>query len=369
MSASSARLLIFSILWACLVSGVKAQDNPNNAVPILGDLNDPGLQRAAEHGLIQIVNTQYIEGVTVTLTHAFADANRIVLWYTIEGIELPEGNVKGRFVEPALLRPDGSLFGTGAMSGGVTPLDLQNAPGDYLVTFDHAEDYPSDGFYHLLFRLQIGGTVWVLPDGFVPQPGPLPDVYRIDVTPVGPFEFDLVLPASSPIELSPNQRIESNNISMSLQSLRIAASQTNILLCYSLPDERDWQPEIIVSIDGVEGVSAGGSLLLQPGFSESEPCYDLKSPVFYQASSRHMTITVDKLRVGPSEWTPEITTRAQDRLHQQGIEVEFYFGANGAGYDVIQAPEEMDNADVGLAIYDALSEFYEGPWVFEIDLP
>jgi hypothetical protein len=368
MNAALKGLLVASFLL-CLISRLVAQGSSDNGQHILGNLNDPGLEGAAEHGLIQDMNTQSVEGVTVTLTHAFADANRVALWYTIQGVELPKGNAKGVFIEPALLKPDGSWFGTGAMSGGVTPLDPQNAPNDYFVTFDHEEDYPSDGFYHVVFRLQIGGTIWVLPEGFAPPPGPLPDQYRVELPTAGPFEFALVLRASSPIMLQPNQTVEANGVSVTLQSLRIATSQTNINLCYTLPDERDWEPDIRVSIDGASGLTVGGNLSGKPYRVQNKRCMDLKSLLFYAPASHHMTITVDKLRVGVSEWTPAITARAEERLRQQGIEVEFYSGANGAGYNVVRVPEGMNEAEVGLRVSDALSEFYEGPWVFEVDLP
>jgi hypothetical protein len=362
-------LLSLCLLLLCLTGGLQAQDNAANEQPILANLNDPGLQGAAEHGLIRDINTQVIQGVTVTLTHVFADANRIALWYTIQGIELPKGHAKGIFIQPVLLKADGSWFGTGAMSGGVTPLDPQNAPDDYFVIFDHEENYPSDGFYHLIFQLQIGGTIWVLPDDFVPTPGPLPDQYRVEIPSVGPFEFALSLPASNPVILQPNQTVEANGVSMTLQTLRIATSQTNISLCYDLPDERDWQPDIEVSIDGESGVTVAGNLTGKPHRVQNQSCFQLKSLLFYESASHHMTIRIDKLRTAPSEWTVDTTARAKDRLRQQGIEVEFYFTGNGAGYNVLHVPEGMDDPQISRAVTDALSEFYDGPWVFEVDLP
>jgi len=36
---------------------------------------------------------------------------------------------------------------------------------------------------------------------------------------------------------------------------------------------------------------------------------------------------------------------------------------------VVHVPEGMDDTQISLAVADALSEFYDGPWVFDIDLP
>jgi hypothetical protein len=169
-----------------------------------------------------------------------------------------------------------------------------------------------------------------------------------------------------------NQIQTANGVAMTLQSMSITPSTTQLDLCYTLPPGAyDWWPHIEITIDGQSGLPLGGSDL--PGKTDTsgftERCLDLTFSTPFTRDAKQLVVTVDRLQVSPNEVLPdEVIQRANKRLAAQGIEVTFTFGDHGMG-DIIRKPDGMEDTDVGRVVYDALSEQYTGPWNFVVELP
>ncbi|MCB9458454.1 MAG: DUF4179 domain-containing protein [Anaerolineaceae bacterium] len=340
---------------------------------IFQTLTDPGLEAVIEQGLVQEINQeQTINGVTVKVSRAYMDTNRVAIWYSISGGEdlLPE-NGSMYPLSTTMLRQTGSedLFTMGGMftQAGLDP------DSDSLVVFDHDVQRPESGIYSLDFVVEIGGsmqTMLIIPPDQTPTPGPVPDEFIHSIPYVGEFIFSLELKASEPIILEPDMTITQNDIDITLQEVLIAPSQTEIVLCFELPDGRDWQPNTRIMIDGREGLPSGYGLIQLPSPEMVERCTKISFMVAYLAEDETMTITVDRLQTSiPDVYTPELFATASERLAEQGIVVTFELGEHGMRYEVIESPEGLGESEVGMAVFDALREHYAGLWEFTISLP
>lgn len=338
---------------------------------------DPGLEGAVEQGLVQEIDRSIsMDGITVTVQQAFADSNRIAIWWTLEDYPFPEeGELFGLSMYTSLLNMDGSMFSTDAMSNssadGVN--QAENGTLESLTTFDHNAQIPENGVLDVIFSLNINGQdVYLLPDDFDWNTlrGPLPEEYAYEAPSAGLFEFDLALNVSEPILLEPALTMTSNGIDLTLESVEIAPSQTNILLCFELPDPRDWQPRATLTINDTAGLLSGfrinGNL---PAPDDVERCFDMSFLASYHPDAKEIRIVVDGLQTSVPAMTPEVLERARERLLEDNIEVEFSLDNRGMTYEIVSAPDDMTEADTGLVIFDAMRDDYDGKWEFTLPLP
>lgn len=336
--------------------------------------SDPGLEGVEAQGLVQVIDeSETIEGVTVTVEKAYADANRVAIWYTIEAIPLPEGNVHGSYINMGVHHPaDRAWFGTGAMGGRSEKLDDGTFAG--LVTFDHHEAVPESSVYEIIFKVEIGGEnawVYVYPSDEILEGQPQEE-YRYEMPYVGPFEFPLALNVSHPVELTPDETQISNDVPMTLQRIRITPSQTVVQVCYTKPDQRDWQPNMTVMIDGVEGllssygIIGGKTALATPDLNR---CFEMTFLLEYAPDSELIVITIDGLMTSAPEPSPDVLAIAEARLEAEGIVIDFIVENQGMRWEIIDAPDDMTESEIGMAVWDAMKEHYAGEWRFEIALP
>lgn len=330
---------------------------------------DPGLDGVESQGLVQEINTiMIIDDVTVTVERAYADENRIAIWYRVDGLNLPEGKAIGSFFDVRLNTLDGQWFGNGGMSM------MPSTDGvSHIVTFEHSEPIPEDGTYDMTFIVDLGNTpVYVIPDDAVLGQGPIPDEYLYTPEQQGIFEFDLELIAHEAQHLSVGDSVESNGVTFTLESLQIAPSETQIVVCYDLPTASDWQPNMMITLDGVEGLLSGYALAnfdkaSSTGF-ESPRCIEMSYLLAYTPDSRELVITIQDLVTSAPEPTPEGLELARQRLEEQGIIVQFNLGDHGMGYDLLDYPDDMTQDAAHYAVYDAQRERYTGLWEFIVDL-
>lgn len=360
--------LVAILLMLLLMSGIIAY------AAIRALQGDPGLEGAESQGLVQVIDeSQTIEGVTVTVEKAYMDANRIAVWYTIADLVLPEGEVHGNYINLGVHHPaDLSRLNTGATSGVVDTLEDGSFSG--LITIDHQEPVPENGIYEIVFRVEIGGEnawVYVFPPG-EPFQGPPPEEYRYEMPYVGPFDFTLALNASEPVELTPDETQVSNDVPMTLKLLRITPSQTVVQVCYTMPNAQDWQPNMTVMIDDEEGLPAGYSVMggkaaLAPDILDR--CVEMNFLVAYAPDSERITILIDRLHTSVPEPSPDVLAMTKTRLAEIGIVIEFIMENHGMRWEIIDAPDDMTETEVGDAVWEAMRERYEGEWRFEITLP
>jgi hypothetical protein len=319
-----------------------------------GPSDDPGLEHVREAGLLQPLHlTETHDGVTVTLTEGYADANRIALWLTIETGEQP---AVVWTLDPILGYANGD-----ALNVGFTMAPLEESDSgmwQMLINFDPVSPLPDDQPIDLRLTLKAGGrTVPVVPEGATLEPGSIPPQYLVDVPPIAPFVFTFRLNVQEALTLG-----------MTLEQVTLAPSQIALRLCFDLPDGGDWQPQVQVRVDGAAGMLAGYRLIERPHPSDTRRCADYEMMVGYTPESKTLEVSIDRLQTSESI-SPESLARAQERLAAQGIALEFEAGRGHFSWKILSAPEGMSEQAINEHVSAALSEQYEGPWSFIVTLP
>jgi hypothetical protein len=163
-----------------------------------------------------------------------------------------------------------------------------------------------------------------------------------------------------------------NDIEMTLQSLRIAPSQTRVSMCFDMPSAKDWQPDPSLMIDDQAGqLVSMGTQNAKNGFTLDSPqrCMTIDFVVPYNERSKQLTFEVAQLKTSAPEPRQRCSIRRPGVWPNRASRWKFHLGDHGMGWDVISAPKGLSDEEVGMMIWDSMSEMYAGPWRFEVDLP
>jgi len=230
----------------------------------------PGWQHVEEAHLAQEVNlSQTLDGVTVTLERVYADANEIVIGYTIKG---PNGQ-RYHAYHLTLTDAAGAVFpgtvGYG-MSGQSDILEASLPPGEgsYVLAFDAAAvtGAPKELDLRLVMELEklvlppdapspsptLAGSPAEPPESMVVvlEPLPTPDERAI----VGPFAFDFSVPFIPGRVAEVNQTVEAAGVAMRLERVVVTPSETRAYLRFDSPGgaETRWAPIVMLKAPGDE---------------------------------------------------------------------------------------------------------------------
>ena len=234
--------------------------------PVVGRLfeQETGLSRVQQAGLSQEIDLrQTVDGVTVILERGYADANRIVLGYTIQSSD-------GRRYDPAsmvLSGSSGTVFtptvGMGAIGqDDVLEISLPPGEGGYIFSFDATglPEAPST----LDLNLEVELREFIVPANTPGQPvaqdkaaaqpagaavaeaGPA----RSGAV-VGPFVFDFRLPFLPGYTVDVGQTATAAGVTLELKRVVVTPSETRALLCIEAPGD-GWESWAVVATLGTE---------------------------------------------------------------------------------------------------------------------
>jgi hypothetical protein len=273
--------------------------------------SDPGAQQAALADLGRPFDlARSADGFTVTLRWAYADANRVIVGYTVAG---PEGR--------HFLRLDAMLAGQNDLrptitdaQGRVLPMESGVLPGLYpqdvgqLTSFDAAALVGQSG--EVALRL-------TLPElRVVEQIDPQAPARQFTV--LGPFAFDFVVPFQAGRVATPRQTITANGSALTLERVVVTPSETRLYL--SGPMLAQWAarggvpsdgPKVFLHAPGVKVLGLGSHRMGEPGWLE-QPQGDevvVHYPVALVEQREDWTVEVrprlpdDPLAPGGSPWT------------------------------------------------------------------
>ena len=235
--------------------------------PAVGRLfqQESGLQHIEQAGLVQELDlSQTVDEVTVTLERAYADANRIVVGFTIKG---PTGQ---RYEARHLTLTDasGAVF-PGTVGYGVSgqsdilKVSLPPGEGAHVLAFDAAAviGVPKE----LDLRLVMEAEELVLPldaPGLSPtssdSPAEPPESMVVELQPmpegatVGPFTFDFSVPFIPGHAIEVQHTVEAAGVAVRLERIVVTPSETRAFLCFDPPDGdgKEWIP--IVTLDAAD---------------------------------------------------------------------------------------------------------------------
>lgn len=375
----SLSLLIVGVLMFVVTTAVFAI--------VSSQIGDPGLEGARANNLITDVNqTQTIDDVTVTLEWAYADAQRIAFGYSITA---PEENI---FYNTSDLRlyDDANSFvadgGGGGGGGGGVGRESQYVTS-YNITF--ADDAPEELALHIdltLNPMQMeadisgfgggssgGGGGGSTEGGMVlsgtPEVMPETGSGMTSLPSVGPFQFAFTLPHYPAVEVTAEQTVESNDVTLTLKSVSVVPSMTTAELCYTLPDGRDWSPVLTLHAGEVDSLVSGWGLNALPTSEDRERCvtYEFYAPYDYTPTT--FTFAASELRTSAS-YTPERAEQFQQMLAEQGVDVTITLAnGEGFGYEITKQPDGDVGQLIQTAMETAFSDHYAGDWTFTVEIP
>jgi len=295
--------------------------------PAIGRLfqQEPGLKSVDEARLVQeFALSQTIDGVTVTLTRAYADANRIIIGFTIQDTE-PSRRPSRRYEAHPLVLTDATgavfpqTFGLG-VTGQSDLFDVSLPPGEgaYVLAFDAAAVTGTPEELHLqlvmgLEELAINPSALNQPPAsteeallslnVAPEPPSLeqpapgePIVEVLEPLPkgdiLGPFTFEFSVPFLSGQTVEVQQTVEANGIAIRLERVVVTPSETRATLCFQPPEgKKAW---LLLTEDGGQDILSPIADIADQG-TGGEECHRLTYPGELASQGGMTTLSVTEL--------------------------------------------------------------------------
>lgn len=225
-------------------------------VPILSRAfgRDPGLQPILQANLGKEVNhSQTVDGFTVSIQRVYADANRVVIGYTVSG---PPGRTFTNFFldKPRLVAANGAILPYRAR----TDAGTDSGTGGYVMWYDAADiaGNPKE----LDLRLEIPGIQAIQPTHL--SPTPQPPAPQPPVRLPGPFEFRFTVPFIPGRVAEVNQTVTAGGIPVTLERVVVTPTETRAFLRFPPPKEipfEHWGPAAEIAVDGWDSREQGGA--------------------------------------------------------------------------------------------------------------
>jgi hypothetical protein len=211
---------VFLVLALCLALGAGAWA----VSPIVDRLFrvDPGLNHVGQAGLGQdLALSQMVDGVTVTLERAYADANRIAIGLTVRGscvLGYDLAHVALSDVRDRTL-PLSTGMGVKGQSD-VLQLELPSGEGAHVLSFDASALQGAPSALDLRLVVEVARSPVLLNKHVI-----------------GPFIFDFSLPFNPGQVVDVQQRVTTASVDVELRQVVVTPSETRVLLCLGVPGE------------------------------------------------------------------------------------------------------------------------------------
>lgn len=336
--------------------------------------------------------------VTVTLDWAFADAKRVAVGYTINGLpDVPDATtLKGI----NYISDDHGQAIAGMIGGSSTIERIAGQPGVLRGSRSVILQEPlSEKEGHFQFKMTLGGSEdtdiiaqFPFPTDATPYPPgvfppPLPDHV------IGAFTFDFTVPVYPMMSLTSDQKVSANGLEMTLQKVDITPSYAEVTLCYQKPSSKDWMIggantlptlefggttapmrsyQLLVDTDG--GYTGKGLMPTDLPKIGSVRCVKIDFFLGHSNQAGTATLTIPEMTQSVPEVIPDDEIRAaQEKLKAQGIEMDYSTsasssGGGGGGPLFKTLPNGMTQQEAYQRYLEALGYIQSGPWVFSFDV-
>ncbi len=342
--------------------------------------------------------------VSIELDWAYLDETRLDFGFHLHGLSyMPEANVLDG--EVMIITASGDILDR--RWGGYGTLDWSDDESGTIVGYwhiDYPDRHPSAEDLPLTVQITIDGRPrfedsmsigrFVQPQ-IAAAPGPYAGEIIIPQQLIGTFAFDLELPVypMETRELAETSKV--NNIRMRMIGIESTPAGSDITLCYQKPSSADWTfpyGEKTVDLKSETDSAAFSAYEVvydqdfgaayndtaeKPEFplvpEEGERCVRLHFDLGKTASPQKMSLTIPQLRQSPPDMIPQEELDAiRKPLKELGIEfvqiLSTTGGGGGGGFE-ITAPEGMNDIEAYEEVQRLLGYTYDGPWVFEFELP
>jgi len=311
----------------------------------------PGWRHIEEARLAQELNlSQTLDGVTVTLERVYADANQIIIGYTVKGPTDQNLHVG----QTSLTDEQGRIF-PGMAGAGVTGasdiLGVQLPPGEgaHVMAFDASAVEGTPERLHLHFTVHLVKLVPVEQSPVPPTiPLPEPSEPGVIIAPAqtlgeevvsGPFTFDFSVPFIPGQTVEVQQTVETAGVAMKLERVVITPSETRAFLCFEPPDDIEWT--LLADLDAGDGREPFGVTVSRLDDAGREDC--------------HRVSYMEALTGRSGEWMLTVTELVGEDI--EGLE----------SYIARQADSGVVTMDAAEAA--KFQTRLAGPWVFRFRVP
>jgi hypothetical protein len=302
---------------------------------------DPGLQAVVQAKQVTpLKQAQTIDGLT--LKWAYIDAHRAALAYTLhrlDGKALPEG------MNRVSLKDDSGNDYSWSSGSGSRDSELTVATF-YSPAFSTP---PKTVKLHLEFTVAADSFTGTDNDQAV-----------------GPYTFDFTVPFNPARILKPAQKLNANGLEMRLESISATPSQTDVQLCYGLPDGGDWQPDVQLKTRDETYPLSNYSLMGLPSPQDKERCVKLGFLMPYTKAP--ITLSIPQLQTSMNIEDASSGDKIKAYLAKKGVEVKVTQD-HGLAVELVRKPDDVDFNAALQEAYDSLRDKHAGPWTFTFKLP
>lgn len=315
-----------------------------------------------------VIAQQVLDDAVVVVNWAYADESRLAVRFTITGLHLPGGldygyGAMGTF---SVIDLNGNILGPEGFSTAAENRD----DGSIVVTaiyYGHI-DADKTPVLDLRMNVQVGGF-----DAPYVPPGSNSSPEMRNIPLLGSTGFNFSVPVHKGIEVAVDQTVEANGVKVRLESMIVNRSHTELLLCFDLPSKEDWQLwKTTIRIGDSDEIlpsrasnAIAGNIRDAPSTNLSERCIELGYDAPHDGRSTVISVTVPSLVTSVPEFIPsERIELANRRLESSGIVFEY----SGHDVKIMQQPLGMPDWEAYQLIWDAMADYYEGPWVFKVNI-
>ena len=263
----------------------------------------PGWQHIEETHLAQEVNlSRTLDGVTITLERVYADANQIVIGYTVKGLADQNLHVSRTSLTDEQGRAFSKMAGAG-VAGTSELLGVQLPPGEgaYVTAFDASvvEGKPESLHLHLTMHLvKLVSVEAVTPTVPLPEPSEpgviVAQAQTLREEMVGaPFTFDFSVPFIPGQTVEVQQTVEAAGVAMKLERVAITPSETRAILCFEPPDDVEWT--LLADLDAGDGGALHGGVVGRLDDVSGQECHRVSYMESLTGKSGEWTLTVTEL--------------------------------------------------------------------------
>ena len=320
-------------------------------------------------------SSQTLNGVTVSIDWVYVDESRVALRYTVSGLDWPDGGMLDT-TSVSVTSKVVSDIGYGGSGGSSAPASKGTLTSDVDLLFvDGVLDANEHPQIDLSVDIPLRGPTAIV-DPNAPPEEAFAQVLEGTPSEIGTFHFELHVPVYKGIKIENIDRtVVTNDVSMTLKTLVLNPSHAEAMICFQMPSAVDWGLSAsTMHIGGREYPFSGGSLLPNTDgkdFSLTDPerCNSVGFDILYDESISSLTLSVPKL-IGsiPELIDGQRVDRANQRLEASGIQFDYTNLNHGGNIEILKRPEGATNMEIYPRIWEALSDQYEGPWIFTVEL-
>lgn len=282
---------------------------------------------ASGQGII-LTESATVNGVTIRMVHAYADTERVLLFYTLENIDPTRFNHRAPEAEMMEIFNFGDIDQYQSIDGLQYQYRLDEGKVLFVSSMPHDATGETVDFFWQLIVNNLG-----------------------DVVPPE-FHFNFSVPIEESVSIPVNQSVEAQGLTITLETIELSAASTKVRICTTLPDEYDY-----AEFNDMGLLINGELFAYEYGTEENDYegqryCMSQSFKAGIVTGSESLEVMISGLYIAPVPSQEEVDSAIAE-LAVQGIQAEITLVDGHTDWEIISYPEGY-NAEVWLSgtLYD-----------------